>query len=307
MSIKVRPATAAAVSASISTPVCPTTRTFASTRTAPGTNSKSSATLDSGSGWHRGISSEVRFAAMIPATRATWMASPLAVPSRTARSVAGAIRTRHSASASRVVTALTATSTMRAAPRSSRCVKRFATFATRSGYSPVAAIDGVMFDYGQTLVTFAFPRDELLEVIRNFLPTIEEALGGPAPLAEALLEDVFMPLEEYVTSTSEDEVDWLDVFKASWDRAGMSLPDGLLYEMADAEQLCWDRIVKVDPDAMQVLSTLRDRGIKRVLCSNAPFPPEMMRRQVTTNGIGPLMDAVIFSSMVGKRKPAVEM
>jgi HAD superfamily hydrolase (TIGR01509 family) len=171
----------------------------------------------------------------------------------------------------------------------------------------VATIDGVLFDYGQTLVTFAFPRDELLEVIRNFLPTIEEALGGPAPPAEALLEDVFMPLEECVTSMSEDEVDWLDVFKASWERAGMSLPDGLLYEMADAEQLCWDRIVKLDPDAMPVLSTLRDRGIKRVLCSNAPFPPEMMRRQVATNGVGPLMDAVIFSSMVGKRKPAVEM
>jgi putative hydrolase of the HAD superfamily len=116
-----------------------------------------------------------------------------------------------------------------------------------------------------------------------------------------------MPLEEYVTSTSEDEVDWLDVFKASWERAGLSIPDGLLYEMADAEQLCWDRSVKIDPDAVQVLSWLRDRGIKRAVCSNAPFPPEMMRRQVTSNGVGGLMDAVIFSSMVGKRKPAFEI
>jgi FMN phosphatase YigB (HAD superfamily) len=171
----------------------------------------------------------------------------------------------------------------------------------------MAAIDGVLFDYGQTLVTFTFPRDDLLEVIRNFLPTIEEAIGGPAPPAEALLEEVFMPLEGYVTSTSEDEVDWLDVFKSSWERAGLSIPDGLLYEMADAEQLCWDRIVKVDPDAVEVLSWLRDRGIKRALCSNAPFPPEMMRRQVAANSVGPLMDSVIFSSMLGKRKPAVEM
>jgi FMN phosphatase YigB (HAD superfamily) len=171
----------------------------------------------------------------------------------------------------------------------------------------MAGIDGVLFDYGQTLVTFAYPREELLEVIRNFLPTIEEALGGPAAGAEALLDDVFAPLEDYVASTSEDEVDWLDVFKASWESAGMSIPDGLLYEIADAEQLCWDRIVKVDPDALQVLSWLRDHGIKRALCSNAPFPPEMMRRQVTTNGVGGLMDAVIFSSMVGKRKPAAEM
>jgi HAD superfamily hydrolase (TIGR01509 family) len=171
----------------------------------------------------------------------------------------------------------------------------------------MAAIDGVFFDYGQTLVTFTFPRDELLEVIRNFLPTIEEAISRPAPSPETLLEEVFMPLEDYVTSTSEDEVDWLDVFKASWERAGLSIPDGLLYEMADAEQLCWDRIVKVDPDAVEVISSLRDHGIKLALCSNAPFPPEMMLRQVTTNGFGALMDAVIFSSMVGKRKPAVEM
>lgn len=171
----------------------------------------------------------------------------------------------------------------------------------------MAATDGVLFDYGQTLVTFAFPRDELLEVIRNFLPTIEEALGGPAPSPEVLLEDVFMPLEEYVSSTSEDEVDWLDVFKASWERAGLSLPDGLLYEMADAEQLCWDRIVEVDPETVNVLASLRDRGVKLALCSNAPFPPEMMRRQVATNGVGQLMDSVVFSSMVGKRKPAAEM
>jgi HAD superfamily hydrolase (TIGR01509 family) len=167
--------------------------------------------------------------------------------------------------------------------------------------------DGVLFDYGQTLVTFEYPRRELLEVIRNFLPTIEETIGAPAPSAETILEDVLMPLEKYVTSTSEDEVDWLGVAKASWEGAGLSLPDGLLYEIVDAEQMCWDRIVKVDPDAWPVLEMLRSRGIRRAICSNAPFPPEMMRRQVETNGIGALMDGVVFSSMVGRRKPAPEI
>ncbi len=168
-------------------------------------------------------------------------------------------------------------------------------------------IDGVLFDYGQTLVTFEYPRRELLEVIRNFLPTIEETIGGPAPSPEAILVDVLMPLEEYVTSTSEGEVDWIEVSKASWESAGLSLPDGLLYEIVDAEQMCWDRIVRVDPDAWQVLEALRSRDIRRAICSNAPFPPEMMRRQVGTNGIGALMDEVVFSSMVGRRKPAPEI
>jgi HAD superfamily hydrolase (TIGR01509 family) len=168
-------------------------------------------------------------------------------------------------------------------------------------------IDGVLFDYGQTLVTFAYPSAELLEVIRNFRPTIEEALGAAAPAAEVILDEVFMPLERYVSSTSEDEVDWFEVVKASWEDAGLPLPDGLLYEIVDAEQMCWDRIVKVDPDALPILSLLRARGIRRGICSNAPFPPEMMRRQVTTNGIAEVMDGVVFSSMVGKRKPAPEM
>ena len=168
-------------------------------------------------------------------------------------------------------------------------------------------IDGVLFDYGQTLVTFAYPKADLLEVIGNFRPTIEEVLGASAPPAEVILDQVFLPLEQYVSSESEDEIDWLDATRASWERAGLSLPEGLLYEIVDAEQMCWDRIVKVDPEALHVLSVLRSRGVKRGICSNAPFPPEMMRRQVDSNGIGELMDGIVFSSMVGRRKPAPEM
>jgi HAD superfamily hydrolase (TIGR01509 family) len=168
-------------------------------------------------------------------------------------------------------------------------------------------IDGVLFDYGQTLVTFEYPRAQILEVLRNFRPTIEEALRGPAPPAEALLEDVLMPLERHVTSTSEDEVDWLDEYRAAWEGAGVPLPDGLLYEILDAEQQCWDRIVAIDPAGLDVLARLRDRGIRRAVCSNAPFPPEMMRRQVESNGIAALVDGVVFSSAVGRRKPAPEM
>ena len=124
MSISVRPATAAEMSASISTPVWPTTRTRALTRMPPSTKSKSTLTLESGSGWHSGMRSGVRLAAMMPATRATCRASPFAVPSRTALMVSADMRTRHSAVASRTVASLSATSTMRAAPLSSRCVSR---------------------------------------------------------------------------------------------------------------------------------------------------------------------------------------
>jgi FMN phosphatase YigB (HAD superfamily) len=171
----------------------------------------------------------------------------------------------------------------------------------------VGSTRGVLFDYGRTLVTFDYPTAELLEVMRGFRPRMESALGAPAPPAETILEKVLLPLERLVGSVSEDEVEYMDIYRETWARAGWPLPDGLLYEILDAEQMCWDRAVRLDHDALAVLSWLGVHGIKRALCSNAPFPPEMMRRQVNNNGIGAMVDAVVFSSEVGRRKPAPEM
>ena len=168
-------------------------------------------------------------------------------------------------------------------------------------------IDAVLFDYGRTLVTFAYPTKDLLAVMERFRPGIEQALGAPAPAADALLRDVLMPLEKHVESPGEDEVAYADVYRATWHRAGLNLPDELLHEILDAEQQCWDRAVRVDADAPRVLTWLGEQGIKRAVCSNAPFPPEMMQRQVTSNGVAQLMDSVLFSSQFGRRKPAPEI
>ena len=168
-------------------------------------------------------------------------------------------------------------------------------------------VNGVLFDYGRTLVTFRYPTDDLLRVLDDFRPRIETALGIRAPEAQKILEDVLLPLEEYIGSMSEDEVDYMDVYRETWQRAGLTLPDDLLHEILDAEQQCWDRAVEVDGDALQILTWLRERGIRSGVCSNAPFPPEMMRRQVASNGITELVDAIVFSSEVGRRKPAPEV
>jgi HAD superfamily hydrolase (TIGR01509 family) len=165
----------------------------------------------------------------------------------------------------------------------------------------------VLFDYGRTLVTFSYPTEELLEVLHEFRPRIEAALGVPAPDADAILRDVLLPLEDYISSMSEDEVDYMDVYRSAWERAGLKLPEPLLHQILDAEQMCWDQAVVLDPDALQVLSWLEAHGIKRGICSNAPFPPAMMRRQVETNGIAERVDAIVFSSEIGRRKPAPEL
>lgn len=171
----------------------------------------------------------------------------------------------------------------------------------------MTGIDGVVFDYGRTLVTFVYPREDLLRVLNEFRPRIAAALGVPAPEAETILHEVLLPLEEYIESMSEDEVDYVDVYRNTWSRAGLSLPEELLHEILDAEQRCWDHAVTVDDEAAPTLRALGERGIRRGICSNAPFPSEMMRRQLQTNGITELVDAIVFSSEVGRRKPAPEV
>jgi len=165
----------------------------------------------------------------------------------------------------------------------------------------------VLFDYGRTLVTFEYPMAELSAVIERFRPRIASATGLPAPATDAIMTSVLLPLEELIESPSEDEVTYLDGYAAAWRRVGLELPPDLLYEIIDAEQRVWDRTACVDPDAFWALEWLAANGVRRGVCSNAPFPPEMMRRQLATNGLARQLDAITFSSEVGRRKPAREM
>lgn len=164
--------------------------------------------------------------------------------------------------------------------------------------------EAVLFDYGLTLVTFRYPTECLLEVLEKARP----GLGPDAPTADWLLFHVLHPLEEELDRFgSEEEVDYLDYYRRAWNRAGLDPPAETLYRILDLEQQCWDRSVRVAPGALEVIDRLRIRGLLTGVCSNAPFPPEMMRRQVDLNGIGRRMDAVVFSSAIGKRKPAPEL
>src|SRR5579859_2423951 len=161
----------------------------------------------------------------------------------------------------------------------------------------------VIFDYGLTLVSFEFPKGELLRVLEEARPAIAAAVGRPSPPAGELLAMVLEPLEEAIANHDLKEIDYLDFYRSAWLKAGLDLPNDLLYEILDAEQRCWDQAVVIAPGALAALDRLRERGFRLGLASNAPFPPEMMARQVRGNGVGERMDAMVFSSEVGWRKP----
>jgi len=64
--------------------------------------------------------------------------------------------------------------------------------------------------------------------------------------------------------------------------------------------------VRVAPGGLEVLDRLRASGLRTGVCSNAPFPLEMMLRQLRATGIAERMDTIVFSSAIGRRKPAPE-
>ncbi|HVD01122.1 MAG TPA: HAD family hydrolase [Candidatus Dormibacteraeota bacterium] len=163
--------------------------------------------------------------------------------------------------------------------------------------------EAVLFDYGLTLVTFEYPTEALMGVLEGVRPW----LGDDPPTAEWLMFHVLHPLEEDLDGlASEDEVDYLAFYRRAWLRAGLDLPDEVLYRILDLEQSCWDASVTVAPGALDLLDRLRSRRLLTGICSNAPFPPEMMARQLKGNGIGERMDAIVFSSAIGRRKPTPE-
>lgn len=169
------------------------------------------------------------------------------------------------------------------------------------------ATRAVLFDYGLTLVTFSFPRECLLSMLERFRPELGESMAAPVPAAEDLLRGVLEPIEGRLPHLGDDEIDYLEFYADAWRAAGFDLPADLLYRLLDAEQRCWEGAVRTAPDLFETLRLLRARRLRLAICSNAPFPAEMMHRQVAGLGLTPLVDAVVFSSDIGRRKPAPEL
>ena len=173
-------------------------------------------------------------------------------------------------------------------------------------------LEAIVFDYGLTLVSFSYPAAALLEVMDEIRPW----LGPRPPSAAWLLENVLVPLEDDLKEFSEaakrvqqslEEIDYLDLYDRAWRRAGLTLARDVQYKILDLEQQCWDRSVEVAPGAFETLAALRSRGILTGIASNAPFPTEMMRRQLAHTGLDSQMDGIVFSSEIGWRKPATQL
>jgi HAD superfamily hydrolase (TIGR01549 family) len=172
-------------------------------------------------------------------------------------------------------------------------------------------VEALLFDYGLTLVTFTRPSEALLEAYEEVARRLRAAGVGPVPPATILLAEVHDRVEDAVARHDAAgylrEIDAVEEERRAYAAIGLHLPDGLLDELTGLVQQAWWQGAAVAPGTVGTLKTLRRRGLRLGLCSNASYRPQSLRDQLAHLGLAGLFDGVTFSSEVGWRKPAPQI
>jgi len=177
---------------------------------------------------------------------------------------------------------------------------------TGAGEEQRRRIDGVLFDYGETLVEFSRPHQALADAEQRILALVA-ASGRTAPsptTLRAVFDRVDREVAEHQRSGALEEMDLAAVSLRAYADAALVLDDALLDEVLRIEQEAWWRGVNVDQEAVPVVEFLRGHGIRVGLCSNAPYRLRSLHEQLAFLGLDSHLDAVTFSAEVGWRKPS---
>ena len=164
----------------------------------------------------------------------------------------------------------------------------------------MAALEAVLFDYGDTLMRFSYDRETHLRALAAMLAE----LGASAAAAELVAAELELRLgPEFAVDVGQDEVDYLMLMRESLAAAGIDAPAEALRDAMAAEHRCWDASCELHADAAALLDGVRARGLRVGLVSNAIDLPELMHADLAMLGLADRIDAAVFSSELGVRKP----
>lgn len=163
-------------------------------------------------------------------------------------------------------------------------------------------LDAVLFDWGHTLMDFVWD-EELLEAgVRAGLVAVGAPDDAAARVAaryraEARLTDWEVP----------EEVEYESLVRAMLAESGVDVDDDALREYLLAEHAAWAPARRIASMSEALLDSLRERGLKTGLVSNTMDPRWILLRDLEEQHLAERLDAVVFSSEVGVRKPHPEI
>jgi putative hydrolase of the HAD superfamily len=162
-------------------------------------------------------------------------------------------------------------------------------------------LEAVLFDWGDTLMQFAYSPELVSAGHRAGL----EAIGRDGlPDADAVTERFRAEYEPlfWVPGTIE-EIEYPGLVRGLLGDFGVEIDDDELMRFLEAEHLAWDPARILAAHTHPLLESLRARGLKLGLVSNAFDPGWLLHRDLEHMGIEQRLDFSVFSSEVGTRKP----
>lgn len=162
-------------------------------------------------------------------------------------------------------------------------------------------LEAVLFDWGDTLMEFAYApelvsaghRAGLAAIGRDGLPDVEA-------LTEHFREE-YEPLF-WVPGTIE-EIEYPGLVRRLLADFEVTIDDDELTRYLEAEHEAWDPARRLGAHTHALLESLRERGLKLGLVSNAFDPGWLLHRDLEQMGLAERLDFSVFSSEVGTRKP----
>lgn len=162
-------------------------------------------------------------------------------------------------------------------------------------------LEAVLFDWGHTLYDFVFDEELLVAGWDAGL----DALGHDAPpdheeaarrFREEYLPRIFAP-------GTIEEVEYPALIAEILGEFGVRVSEDDVMRFIEAEHAAWAPARRMGDSTHALLDSLRSRGLKLGLVSNAFDPPPILHRDLESMGLAERLDAVVFSSEVGRRKP----
>ena len=155
----------------------------------------------------------------------------------------------------------------------------------------------VLFDWGDTLMQWTFDPELLVAGHRAGL----EAIGRDDDGITGRFRATYLPM--MFAPGAVEEVEYPGLVRSLLAQGGIDATDDELDRFLDAEHRAWGEARQLASTTHALLDALRADGLRTGLVSNAFDPPWLLHRDLEELGVAERLDAAVFSSEVGRRKP----
>jgi putative hydrolase of the HAD superfamily len=160
-------------------------------------------------------------------------------------------------------------------------------------------LEAVLFDWGGTLMDWVWDDDLLVAGIHAGL----NAVDAPPDAADLVIARYRgeVALNDF---DAPEEVEYERLVRTMLGDSGVDVDNEALRAYLLAEHAAWAPARRLASMSVALLDALRDRGLKTALVSNAMDPAWILLRDLEEQELRARLDAIVFSSDVGVRKPS---